>query len=59
MKKLKRITKVKLLFPSKEQTGDNSLMIGIAGYINVTQNPEVLKNQANIKANGNLRLSGQ
>jgi N6-L-threonylcarbamoyladenine synthase len=43
--------------PLHEMTTDNSLMIAIAGFINVSQNPELLKNQKEIVANGNLRLS--
>ncbi len=43
--------------PLREMTTDNSLMIAIAGFVNVTQNPDILKNQKEIVANGNLRLS--
>ena len=43
--------------PLREMTTDNSLMIAIAGFVNVTQNPELLKSQKEIIANGNLRLS--
>jgi tRNA A37 threonylcarbamoyltransferase TsaD len=43
--------------PLPEMTTDNSLMIAIAGFVNVSQNPELLKNQKEIIANGNLRLS--
>ena len=55
---LKKITKnkVKLLFPPKELTGDNSLMIGIAGYLNYIKNKKKVPKTNNIKATGNLRL---
>jgi N6-L-threonylcarbamoyladenine synthase len=43
--------------PLREMTTDNSLMIAIAGFVDVTQNPELLLDQKTIIANGNLRLS--
>lgn len=55
-KKLAKETKVKLLFPSKELTGDNSLMIGIAGYLNYVKNKKKVPKPESIKALGNLRL---
>jgi len=48
--------KVKLLFPTQELSGDNSLMIGIAGYLNYLKNKKKFPKSASIKANGNLRL---
>ncbi len=42
--------------PLHELTTDNSLMIAMAGYVNVVQNPKLLKNQKEIVAKGNLRL---
>lgn len=48
--------KVKLLFPTQELSGDNSLMIGIAGYLNYIKNKKKVPKPALIKATGNLRL---
>lgn len=47
---------VKLLFPTKELSTDNSLMIGIAGYLNYIKNKKRVPKPASIKATGNLRL---
>jgi N6-L-threonylcarbamoyladenine synthase len=62
MKKLSR-KKVKLLFPTQELSGDNSLMIGIAGYLNYIKNKNLpagrqgkFSKPGSIKAAGNLRL---
>jgi N6-L-threonylcarbamoyladenine synthase len=57
-KEIQKITKgkVKLLFPPKELTGDNSLMIGIAGYLNYIKNKKKTPKPNSIKATGNLRL---
>lgn len=53
--------KIKLLFPTKELATDNSLMIGIAGYLNYVKyylkNKKKLKKASDIKATGNLRLT--
>jgi N6-L-threonylcarbamoyladenine synthase len=49
-------SKIKLLFPKKELTGDNSLMIGIAGYLNYIKNKKKTPKIDSIKAIGNLRL---
>jgi N6-L-threonylcarbamoyladenine synthase len=49
--------KVKLFFPPQELTGDNSIMIGIAGYLNYVKNKRRVPKSNSIKANGNLRLS--
>lgn len=48
--------KVKLFFPPKELTGDNSIMIGIAGYLNYIKNEKKIQKMGSIKATGNLRL---
>ncbi len=56
MKKLEKSTNVKLLLPPKELTGDNSLMIGIAGYMNYIKNKKKVPRPERIKAVGNLRL---
>jgi N6-L-threonylcarbamoyladenine synthase len=45
---------VNTLFPTLKLTGDNSLMIALAGYLKYSKNPE--KKYKNIKAEGNLRL---
>jgi len=48
--------KIKLFFPPRELTGDNSLMIGIAGYLNYIKNKKKVPKIDSIKATGNLRL---
>ena len=48
--------KVKLFFPPKELTGDNSIMIGIVGYLNYIKNKKKVPKLSSIKATGNLRL---
>ena len=48
--------KIKILFPAKELSGDNSLMIGIAGYLNYIKNKKKVPKLDSIKATGNLRL---
>lgn len=48
--------KVQLLLPQKELTGDNSLMIGVAGYLNYIKNKKRVPEVNSIKATGNLRL---
>lgn len=47
---------IKLLFPTKELSTDNSLMIGIAGYLNFIKNKKKVPKPNTIKATGNLRL---
>ncbi|PJC49221.1 tRNA (adenosine(37)-N6)-threonylcarbamoyltransferase complex transferase subunit TsaD [Candidatus Nomurabacteria bacterium CG_4_9_14_0_2_um_filter_32_10] len=47
---------IKLLFPEKELTGDNSIMIGMAGYLQFIKNNKKVPKISSIKANGNLRL---
>ncbi len=42
-----------VLFPTLELTGDNAIMIGMAGYLQYLQNP---KKKYKIRANGGLRL---
>ncbi len=55
---MKKITgkKIKLFFPGKELSTDNSLMIGITGYINYIKNKKKVPRLSSIKAVGNLRL---
>src|SRR3989344_3493666 len=48
--------KIKLLFPTQELSGDNSLMIGIAGYLNYIKNKKKVPKPDGIKATGNLKL---
>ncbi len=57
-REMKRITnkKIKLLFPTQELSGDNSIMIGIAGYLNYIKNKKKTPNPESIKAIGNLKL---
>jgi len=47
--------KTKIYFPSKSLTGDNALMIAIAGYFQA-KNKKFVKNINKIKAEGNLSL---
>ena len=56
LKKVTRETKVKLLMPEKQFTGDNSLMIGIAGYMEYIKNKKKVPKPGSIKAIGNLSL---
>ena len=55
---IKKVTgrKIKLFLPAKELSGDNSLMIGIAGYLNYIKNKRKVPKLNSIKATGNLRL---
>jgi N6-L-threonylcarbamoyladenine synthase len=46
----------KLFFPEKELTGDNSIMIGMAGYLNYLKNKKKVPKIDNIRAKGNLRF---
>jgi len=48
--------KIKLLLSTKELSGDNSVMIGIAGYLNYIKNNKKVPKVSSIKATGNLRL---
>lgn len=56
MQKLTKKMKVKLLFPTQLLSTDNSLMIGIAGYLNFIKNKKKVPKPSTIKATGNLRL---
>lgn len=47
--------KIKVHFPSRKLTGDNALMIAIAGYYQF-KNKKITKNLNSVKANGNLSL---
>lgn len=46
-----------ILIPDQKLTGDNAIMIGIASFIKVSLDPQVLENKEEIKANGNLRIT--
>ena len=46
--------KTKMLFPVKELTGDNSIMIGIAGYLQYIKNKKRVPKISSIRARGNL-----
>ena len=48
--------KVKIFFPAQGLAGDNSLMIGIAGYLNYLKNKRKIPKPNRIKAIGNLKL---
>jgi N6-L-threonylcarbamoyladenine synthase len=48
--------KIKILFPTKELMGDNSIMIGIAGYLNYIKNKKRVPKLDDVKATGNLKL---
>jgi N6-L-threonylcarbamoyladenine synthase len=54
----KKITgkKIPLYLPPKELTGDNALMIGIAGYLEFLKSKKKVVRPENIKADGNLSL---
>lgn len=56
MKKL-CVDKIELLFPTPELSTDNSIMIGIAGYLNFIKNKKKVPKPETIKATGTLRLS--
>ncbi|MDD5721268.1 MAG: tRNA (adenosine(37)-N6)-threonylcarbamoyltransferase complex transferase subunit TsaD [Candidatus Pacebacteria bacterium] len=55
---IKKITKskIKFMFPPKGLIGDNSIMIGIAGYLNYIKNKKKVPKLDSIKAIGDLRL---
>ena len=53
----KEFPRLTLHFPTKTLATDNAVMIGLASYIDVTQNPDILKHPRELKANGNLSLT--
>ncbi len=55
MKKLTK-NKIKLYFPTRELSRDNSVMIGIAGYLNYLKKGGRFGNASKIKATGDLSL---
>lgn len=46
----------KVWVPEMNLTTDNAIMIGIAGYLNFIQNPDIAKINPDIQADGNLNL---
>ncbi len=58
-KEMQKLTNKKqiLCFPDKKLSGDNAIMIGIAGYLKFIEKNKKGTNHKNIKAEGNLRLN--
>ncbi len=56
MKKITTKGEIKLLLPTLELSRDNSVMIGIAGYLNFIKNKKKVIKPDTIKATGNLRV---
>jgi len=56
IKKIVKNKKIKLLLPKKGLSADNSIMIGIAGYLNYLKNKKKVPKLSKIKADGNLKL---
>ncbi len=48
--------KINILFPGKGLSTDNSIMIGIAGYLQYIKKPTKFTYKTKIKANGNLKF---
>jgi tRNA A37 threonylcarbamoyltransferase TsaD len=48
--------KVKILFPGKGLATDNSIMIGMVGYLKYLKKGGKFGNPKNLKAEGNLKL---
>ena len=46
-----------LRIPTRFLTTDNAIMIGIAAFIRLSREPEILRNQIMIRARGNLSIS--
>lgn len=56
-RELKKITKGKtLLVPTKELSRDNSIMIGMVGYLRYSQNKKSVVKPEKLKAQGDLKL---
>jgi N6-L-threonylcarbamoyladenine synthase len=47
---------IKLMFPEKELSTDNAVMIAIASYLETLVHPEVLTEKREIKAQGNMSI---
>ena len=56
---MQKLTKNKqtLYFPDKKLSGDNSVMIGIVGYLKFLGRDKKGVNHGKIKADGNLKLN--
>jgi N6-L-threonylcarbamoyladenine synthase len=52
----KHFPETKLLAPTKDLTGDNALMIALAGYFKIQKKPDAIYSVDDIKAVGNLEL---
>ena len=48
---------INLLIPVKLLATDNAIMIGLAAFIKIGKTPEILKDETEIKARGNLSIS--
>lgn len=57
VKLIKKFPEVALLLPTQELSTDNSVMIGIAGYVQAKSNKKIIKKKGAFSANGNLHLS--
>lgn len=55
-KMVKDFPEINLRLPSRLLSTDNALMVGLAAYIDVKTNPEILKNNTPIQACGNVKL---
>ncbi|OGI63669.1 tRNA (adenosine(37)-N6)-threonylcarbamoyltransferase complex transferase subunit TsaD [Candidatus Nomurabacteria bacterium RIFCSPHIGHO2_01_FULL_40_20] len=53
---IKKEIKIKTLFPDKNLSTDNSIMIGMTAYMKYLKNNKRVPRPASIKAEGNLRL---
>lgn len=56
-KRFQELKDYRSLFPTPLLTTDNAIMIGLAAFIKVEQNPEILTSQSPIIAQGNLATS--
>ncbi len=54
--KFQELNSYTLHFPTSLLTTDNAIMIGIAAFIRIQQNPEIIKDKSPILARGNLSL---
>jgi N6-L-threonylcarbamoyladenine synthase len=52
----KDFPETELFAPARELTGDNALMIALAGYFKIKKSPDAIYNVDDIKAEGNLSL---
>ena len=48
---------ITLSMPPRLLTTDNAIMIGIAAFIRLSREPEILRSQIAIRADGNLSIS--